>query len=58
MIKKMPTESDNADTSKTVDIKETVICCQGGYGYMKRRLGLLSYETDKIMKKKEDIAEK
>ena len=28
--------------------KKSKASCQGGYGYMKRRLGLLSFEADKL----------
>ena len=34
--------------------KESNECCQGGYGYMKRRLGLLSFEADIIKAKKQN----
>ena len=35
---------------------ETTDCCQGGYGYMKRRLGLLSFEVDKIKEEKKNAS--
>ena len=43
----------NKKTSSKEEPKEEVSteatdCCQGGYGYMKRRLGLLSHEADKL----------
>ncbi len=37
---------------------ESKDCCQGGYGYMKRRLGLLSYEIDKIIEEKQKHSKK
>jgi len=42
--------SDKA--SKETTTAENKDCCQGGYGYMKRRLGLLSYEIDKMVEEK------
>ena len=42
-------KSNTDQTSKKQDAKESKNCCQGGYGYMKRRLGLLSYEVDKMI---------
>lgn len=47
--------SDKQDSQKKpaqIDSAEDADCCQGGYGYMKRRLGLLSNEADKIKDRK------
>ena len=40
-----------AETLVKSETKESKDCCQGGYGYMKRRLGLLSTEADKLKEK-------
>ena len=45
----MNNKQDSDKESKETTTAETKECCQGGYGYMKRRLGLLSYEIDKMV---------
>ncbi len=47
MNNKSNPEKESAQTTSA----ETTDCCQGGYGYMKRRLGLLSSEADKLKDK-------
>ena len=47
-----------AETLVKSETKESKDCCQGGYGYMKRRLGLLSYEIDKIIEEKQKHSKK
>lgn len=44
-------KSNMDQASKKQDAKESKDCCQGGYGYMKRRLGLLSFEADQVTDK-------
>ena len=45
-------EKPNAEqASKKLPPKVRDECSQGGYGYMKRRRGLLSFEVDKIKDK-------
>ena len=47
----MSNKQDSDKEPKETTTAETKDCCQGGYGYMKRRLGLLSFEVDQIKDK-------
>ncbi len=47
MNDKSNSEKESAQTASA----KITDCCQGGYGYMKRRLGLLSNEADKLKEK-------
>ena len=51
MIDEMTDKPNSDQASKKQDAKESKDRCQGGYGYMKRRLGLLSFEADQITEK-------
>ncbi len=47
----MNNKSDSEKESTKTASTQISDCCQGGYGYMKRRLGLLSNEADKLKEK-------
>ena len=47
----MSNKHDSEEASKEITAAKTKDCCQGGYGYMKRRHGLLSFEVDTIKDK-------
>ncbi len=47
----MSKKPSSEQTSKKLLPKALSECSQGGYGYMKRRRGLLSFEVDEIKDK-------
>ncbi|MEN8146396.1 MAG: hypothetical protein ABFR02_02115 [Campylobacterota bacterium] len=50
-IKSAQNKTNVAQNVKQAESKESKDSCQGGYGYMKRRLGLLSFEADQVTDK-------